>query len=136
VRARDAAGNLSALAVHSFTVDTVTPKVTIAGPPDITNSADATLQFSADEAGVAFQCELDSEGFAPCSSPKGYTNLSNGLHTFRVRATDPAGNLGNAAHHWTVDTSLPQTTIDTGPPEATNSTTATFTFSSGRHRGS
>jgi hypothetical protein len=53
-----------------------------------------------------------------------------------VRATDPAGNQGNAAaFEWTVDNSLadttpPQTTILSKPPNPSDSSTASFTYES------
>jgi hypothetical protein len=40
-----------------------------------------------------FECELDGPGaaigeFAPCASPKSYTQLADGTYTFSVRAVD------------------------------------------------
>ena len=35
--------------------------------------------------------------FAGCASPKSYTDLSEGSHTFEVRTTDAAGNADPAA---------------------------------------
>jgi hypothetical protein len=57
--------------------------------------------------------------------------LTQGSHQFRVQATDRAGNTDPtpAAHSWTVDTTAPETTIDSGPPAQTTETTATFRFS-------
>jgi hypothetical protein len=47
-----------------------------------------------------------------------------------VRAKDVAGNSdpSEATFTWTIDTSLPQTTITQGPPAITNSTSASFGF--------
>jgi hypothetical protein len=42
-----------------------------------------------------FECKLDGGGFHKCESPKGYA-VSRGKHTFKVRATDFAGNTGPA----------------------------------------
>ena len=54
------------------------------------------------------ECNLDGTGFAPCTSPKTYTGLADGPHTFVVRATDAAGNTGAAdTYAWTTDTSAP-----------------------------
>ena len=59
-----------------------------------------------------------------------YANLADGRHTFQVRATDAAGNVGaGASYAWTVDTVAPTTTIDSGPDDPTNQTSATFEFS-------
>src|SRR4029434_5775788 len=85
-----------------------------------------------DDPSATFECQLDSGSFASCSSPKTYSSLSEGSHTFQVRATDRAGNTDQtpATRTWTVDTTAPQTTIDSGPSDPTNSMSATFTFSS------
>src|SRR4029079_10392221 len=58
------------------------------------------------------ECNIDAGGSASCSSPKSYSSLAEGSHTFYVRATDGAGNTdGSAASYtWTVDTVAPSST--------------------------
>ncbi|CAA9317861.1 MAG: hypothetical protein AVDCRST_MAG93-5598, partial [uncultured Chloroflexia bacterium] len=65
----------------------------------------ASFGFSSSEAGSAFECSLDGAPFVGCASPKDYAGLSDGSHTFRVRATDQAGNTDStpAERTWTVD---------------------------------
>src|SRR5829696_2878292 len=113
---------------------TVTPLQTTidSGPSDTLSSNSANFAFSSTEPDSTFECKLDDAAFASCSSPQGYTNLSEGAHTFSVRATDAAGNTDAtpASRTWTVDTVAPNTTIDTNPNALTNSTSASFTFSS------
>ena len=50
----------------------------------------ATFSFQAsnDLGQVSFECKLGPDEFAPCSSPKTYTNLARKRHTFQVRASD------------------------------------------------
>ncbi len=43
------------------------------------------------EGSPSFQCRLDQNPFAACTSPKTYTQLKVGTHTFTVRALDPSG---------------------------------------------
>ncbi len=134
VRARDSAGNLDQTpAAHSWTVDTVAPQTTITGntPPVLTSSANASFSFTSNEVGSTFECSLDAATFVACSPPRQYTNLADGAHQFRVRATDAAGNADQspAAHSWTVDTVAPETTVTVGPPSTTTSTSASFEFS-------
>ena len=117
--------------------DTTPPQTTItAQPPATTTSTSAGLSFSADESGSTFACKLDSGSWASCASPKSYSGLGLGSHTFSVRATDSVGNTDAtpASATWTVeaapDTTPPQTTITAQPPASTTETGAGFSFSS------
>ena len=74
--------------------DTTPPDTTIdSGPSGDVESTSASFGFSADEAGTGFHCKLDSGAYAGCTSPKTYSGLSAGEHTFSVRAVDGAGNV-------------------------------------------
>jgi hypothetical protein len=94
VRATDATGNTDATpALRTWTVDTTAPHTTIhSGPSGTTNEDTVTFTFSS-EAGATFECSLDGAPFSACTSPKTYTNLPDGHHTFDVTATDRAGNV-------------------------------------------
>jgi hypothetical protein len=86
------------------TPDTTPPETTItSGPSGTTNSTSATFEFSANEPST-FECSFDGGAFATCASPQSYTGLGDGSHTFRVRATDAAGNTDPTAAErtWTV----------------------------------
>jgi len=111
--------------------DTTAPETTIltgtAGPQA---TGTATFTFTANET-ATFQCRIDGGPYLPCTSPKTYSGLTDGAHTFDVRAKDTAGNVDAtpASASWSVDTTPPQTTITSGPPATTTDTTAQFTFS-------
>ncbi len=82
----------------------VPPETVIAkGPKDKTKKKTATFEFSSNESGSTFECSLDDGAFAPCSSPD-TVKVKKGKHSFRVRATDPAGNVDGspAADEWKV----------------------------------
>jgi matrixin len=132
VRAKNAIGQADqSPASHTWRVDTVPPDTTItSGPPQFSNSPTAEFAFSPNEADVSFECQLDSAAWEPCVSPKRYVELAETAHTFRVRGTDPAGNLEPtpATYTWTVDLTPPETTITGGPSGPTPSTSATFSF--------
>lgn len=56
---------------------------------------------------------MDKARFEACTSPKEYTNLSEGWHTVRVKATDATGNTDPtpASKSWRVDTVAPGGTV-------------------------
>ena len=85
------------------------PNTTIAsGPPDQSASSSAGFMFSGDQQGSTFACALDQQSFRRCSSPKTYTNLPDGLHTFFVFAiNDNRKDPTPASWTWTVDTTPP-----------------------------
>ena len=94
VRGRDAAGNSSpAAATNAFTVDTIAPDTTVTAVPN--SSGVGPFVFHANEA-ATFECRVDSGAWAACSSPKTYSGLSRGSHSFRVRARDLAGHLDSS----------------------------------------
>ena len=85
--------------------DTTPPDTFIdSGPSGTVDSAFATFTFSSNESGSTFRCRLDAGSFEACSSPKSYSGLANGSHTFEVAAVDPANNVDPtpASRTWTV----------------------------------
>ena len=134
VRATDAAGNTDATeATRTWTVDTVAPDTTIgSGPSGPTASAAASFAFSSSETGSTFECRLDAGAWQSCTSPRALSALAQGAHTFRVRATDAAGNVDatEATRTWTVDTVAPETTIESGPSGTVASASASVGFDS------
>ncbi|WP_372790789.1 RCC1 domain-containing protein, partial [Paraconexibacter sp.] len=63
-----------------------------------------------------YECRLDGEPFAACTSPQDYAGLSEGEHTFSVRTAGETGHSRSATHTWTVDTTPPSTTMTLDPP--------------------
>jgi hypothetical protein len=97
IRAIDAAGNQSQIVWRSFTVDTQAPETTITGGPSgSTADHTPTFSFTSSESGSTFLCRFDSQPFAACSGPGAShtpsTSLSDGAHSFEVRAIDKAKN--------------------------------------------
>ena len=140
VQALNASGTGPA-ASYTWTVDLTPPTVTIdTKPPNPAPGTSSSFTFHSSENGSTFQCSLalgaDPDSFSACSSGKTYTNLANGDYTFKVRATDSAGNQGSpASYGWTVDNSLvdttpPETTIDSQPLDPSSSSSASFTYES------
>ncbi|MDD5223792.1 MAG: hypothetical protein PHE84_07360 [bacterium] len=107
VRAIDPAGNIDlSPASYSWTIDVTPPDTTItAKPSNPTNQTTANFEFNSNEAGSTIECRIDSGTWETCSSPKVYGSLTAGDHTFRVRSTDPVGNLEltPAVYTWTIN---------------------------------
>jgi hypothetical protein len=134
VRAIDAALNPDpSPASRAFVVDTTAPDTTITGnPPASTSDNTPTFTFTSTEAGT-FQCRVDAAAFAVCTSPFTTAPLTQGSHTFEVRAIDAAGNVDGApaTHAFTMDATPPDTALaGSDPTEPSTDPSAVFTFSS------
>jgi hypothetical protein len=133
VRATDPLGTTGPATVWEWTVDTLAPAAPAvdSAPRSPTNATAATLAFHGAEAGLHHSCRLDGGGFAACTSPVSYSHLADGAHTFAVRSTDAAGNVGPAiTRGWVVDTRPPHTTITGAPAAVSSSASASFAFAS------
>jgi hypothetical protein len=133
VRATDTVGNTGSPASYNWTIDLSPPDTTITvSPASPTSLTDASFSFTSTEPGSTFECQLDGGAYGACTSPRSYSGLASGTHTFQVRATDPVGNTDPtpASGSWTIDNVAPTAAIDFGPADPTGSTSATFTFSS------
>jgi len=94
VRAIDQAGNPDPEAAnYSWTIDLAAPETNInSHPSNPTNQTTASFAFSCNDPACNFDCQLDSLGWELCDSPKDYSGLADGSHTFEVKAIDAAGN--------------------------------------------
>ena len=105
-------------------------EITISGPVNPTNSTSATLTFTSSRPGTAFQCGTGNGMMTQCTSPVTLDGLSEGSHTFFVSALDQGGNAYFKSYYWVVDLTPPDVTITDQPANTSNSTTATFAFTS------
>jgi hypothetical protein len=111
------------------------PNTTItAAPPSLTATRTASFSFESgiDVGGSTFACSLDGAQYAACTSPRAYTGLADGPHTFAVRASNFLGvaDPSPATVNWTVDTTAPGAPQLTAvPPARTHDSSATVAFS-------
>lgn len=108
--ARDEAGNSGpGSSLVSFTVDPALVDTTILSvPPAVTQETAARFSFQASVEPATFQCSLDREPFAECSSPVVYEGLSPGRHTLQVVAVDAQGNKDPTPATYTWEISAPE----------------------------
>jgi hypothetical protein len=108
------------------------PNTTLSsGPTGLVNSRTATFTYSSD-VGTGYQCKLDDDDWLTCPADQNqYAGLSDGRHTFSVRAVlhdQPDPNPPNRT--WTVDATPPHTTITAGPSGAVQGASGTFFYAS------
>ncbi|RYU15268.1 FG-GAP-like repeat-containing protein [Nocardioides iriomotensis] len=112
--------------------DATPPQTTItSGPSGGTPDPTATFTFTSSEAG-SYECQFDQEPrFTTCTSPKTYSGLTAGAHSFQVRAVDLVGNVDPTPEYQGFQVSAPDTVITGGPTGTVRSDTASFAFDSG-----
>jgi len=103
------------------------------GPDSITNQPDAFFTFSDIETSTnLFRCSIDGSSWDVCDGgSKSYSGLQNGDHVFSVVAL--SDDYGISDHYikrwyWTIDSDAPDITINSGPNNPSNETSATFEF--------
>lgn len=136
VAAIDRAGNVDPAPVsRTWIVDTAPPTTVISDGPaagSLLKSSAAEFEFAASESS-ALQCKMDDQSWRDCDSSTGqeYQGLSDGPHTFRVRATDDAGNVEASppSRSWAIDATSPVVGIDDGPAGTVKTSGASFKFS-------
>ena len=91
--------------------------------PPSTSGPIVSFGYSDSEGGATFEVRLDGGSWTSAASPHSYSSLSDGSHTFDVRALDAYGNTSGATSRtWTVDaTAPPAPSIDSGPAASSTS---------------
>ena len=133
VRAIDRAGRVTQInqAIGTDLSAADAPDTSISsGPANPSNVNSAQFVFSGSASAVTFDCQLDTGAYQPCASPTTYSDLSKGLHAFRVRAIDSRGfaDLSFASYSWSVNAVQPEVFITVAPSTTTTSRVASFNF--------
>ena len=122
----------------SYTIDKTAPVATLSinGGATYTTTTAVNLAITATDADATLQMQFSNDGitystYEAFAATKSWTlTTGDGAKTVYVHVKDRAGNVTTQQAQITLDQSLPETTIITGPPAVTNSTSATFTFTS------
>ena len=100
-----------------------------AAPTNPTTTTKASFSFSTSGKSVSTTCQLDGKTTVNCSSPKTYTGLSYGSHTFLVRANNRSGS-SNASMTWREVRPAPTVTLASPSPSSTTGTSASLAWTS------
>jgi hypothetical protein len=120
VNATDSLGNVGKVPdTFRWNVDVTAPVASFIDvtPGDaVSNSLSRSFTFSADES-ATFECSFDGSTFAACSSSVQLNNLSEGPHSFEIRATDMAGNVSIVnSFTWENDMTAPEISLGAVSP--------------------
>lgn len=90
-------------------------------PAANTYSRSASFAFTGSTGTTVFECKLDTGIFQACVSPKTYSSLVIGSHSFQVRAKNVQGaDATPAIATWRINTTPLQNTLNTNSPLGTN----------------
>lgn len=129
----DIAGNRSADATYSWSIDLTAPTIAITSkPPVYSNSATADFALSATDGGSGvdrLECQLDGGGYKACTATPSFPTLADGPHKLDARSIDRAGNMSTpVSYSWNVDTVKPKVMITKGPAPYVGVRVATIEF--------
>lgn len=117
---------------HAKLTYTIPGTEIVSGPPPMSDSTSASFQVESTEPDSSLECSLDGEPFGLCASPVNLSGLSQGHHSFEVRANNSMDNFDPTPATWefAVDSLAPVTRIDSGPAGPTGIRRPEFRFSS------
>lgn len=106
-----------------------TPVPTVTTTPAKASSSTSATFGWVTAVGTTYTCSLDGSGYTACASPKAYTGLAQGQHTFALKARLNNGRPATYSYGWAVDTVPPAPPVVSPVPGPTRSTTASVQFS-------
>jgi RHS repeat-associated protein len=88
----EGSGNITRLTNFKLgSLGSAPPDTTITGGPKGVVVPNVSFSFTSSAPEATFECSLDGAAYSGCASPKAYEGLSEGAHTFRVRAVGTGG---------------------------------------------
>ncbi len=104
VRSVDSSGARSSILNYSWVIDRTLPVITFTSPAGaVFSSSSASISFTMTELNPSTRlCNLDGVSLPACNSPVPLSQLTDGVHSLRVTATDRAGNVESVTYGFTV----------------------------------
>ena len=140
VQATDRAGNQSYSASRTWTVVAEIPNTNVTSHPPVTTGSypvgitrvdTGEFRFNSDDPLATFECRIDDEAWAACTSPYTFNHLVYGDHTFNVRAVNEVNTADTTpgTYSWTY-AGEPDTSISSKPDAVAHSFDAEFGLAS------
>ena len=136
VRALDNDGDYSNWVTRTFTIDLNDPPTVsiIFGPSGPIGDDDVTFSWSGSDSDgfiTGYEVMMDGTGWSTANTSMTFNNLSEGDHTFKVRALDNDGDYSNwVTRTFTIDLNDPPTvSITSGPSGPIDDDDVTFSWS-------
>ena len=118
-----------AVAAGATSAATLAAPTITSGPGMTATTSKASFAFTGPN-GATFRCHLDGAALTTCTSPKSYSGLTEGRHTFGVVAVKGAAQSSEASYSWLVDTEAPPAPVYTSKPsDPTQNATNSFAWS-------
>ncbi|MBI2061044.1 MAG: hypothetical protein HYT87_14855 [Nitrospirae bacterium] len=126
-RAKDRAGNVSAVLETAFIVDLTAPAVRIKeGPAEVSAMKQVSFVLEGSEDVETFRCGMDEE-WSACGGTWSVPSVPEGRHLAQAEGVDKAGNVGRSeAYAFTIDRSPPEIRVVSGPVDGTNQSSVVF----------
>ncbi len=132
IMATDSQGLSSEEVSVSWLVDTKAPTVSfVLGPSSIVSTTNLNVTFSSMDSGSGISsivCSLDN---SPVNCPNGslmLNNLTAGMKSLKITATDLAQNVFNLTQSFEVKFNVPSVTLTANPPSFDKAVSSTFSF--------
>jgi hypothetical protein len=104
-------GKTSSETSYGWSIAVPAPPTIGTKPANPTNLQSASFSFTTNATNATFECRLDAAVYAACTTPKSYSGLPVGSHTFRVRAQGPSGSSAGTgpetAYTWLIEQTAP-----------------------------
>ena len=132
VIATDNQGLSSSAVFANWIVDTTAPTVSfVLGPSEVVSTTSLKVTFASIDNGSGIEsvaCALDNSAVICANGTLMLSNLTEGMKSLKITATDLAKNVFNLTQSFEVKFGVPSVTLTTNPPGFDSATSSVFSF--------